>query len=127
MLILDAAPADDSHAVAGWLSVLAVDFSRASLKIMQKTCSPWAENAASLRRTNSVGFAKRSVGGLMMADFLQHLGPPDIQRAFLHKAFSALKPNGWFFQFFNANVVNRLKKALRDHFRATSVPKAHCR
>lgn len=99
-------------------SVVAVDFSLVSLRINEEACRAWDTEATFVQADlNSVAFAENSVGGLMMADFLQHLGTIEVQRAFLHKAFSALKPHGWFYlSFFNTNVVNRLKGDLEGTF-----------
>ncbi len=59
----------------------------------------------------------------MMVDFLQHLGDAATQKDFLHKAFSALKPGGWFYlTFFNTNIVNRLKGDIEGTFADGQIP-----
>src|SRR5262249_11060455 len=66
---------------------------------------------------NDIRFVEGSVDGLMMADFLQHLGGLDAQKAFLHRTFEVLFPGGWFFlSCFNANIKNILRRNIDGAF-----------
>ena len=59
---------------------------------------------------NVIEFAERAFDGLIMADFLQHLGSAELQAVFLRKIFRVLKPGGWFYlSFFNTSIFDRLK------------------
>lgn len=91
--------------------VAAVDFSIRSLSINAYLCGEMSEKALFVHADlNLIEFTDASVDGLMMADFLQHLGGRETQRAFLGKAFRALKPGGWFYlSFFNTNIFHRLR------------------
>jgi SAM-dependent methyltransferase len=97
-------------AEAGY-QVRAVDFSSESLRLNRMACKgiepqPGFE-CADLRHYE---FPPNAADGLMMSDFVQHLGSPDVQRDFLTNAFSALRRGGWFYlSFFNFNFVNRWK------------------
>jgi len=88
--------------------VTAVDFSIRSLLINAHLCCSMAERALFVcANLNVVEFTADCVDGLMMADFLQHLGDRNIQTDFLHKVFRALKPGGWFYlSFFNTNLFH---------------------
>jgi len=90
--------------------VAAVDFSVRSLSINAHLCRSMAERSLFVcANLNIVDFTENSVDGLMMADFLQHLGDRQAQIAFLHKVFRALKPGGWFYlSFFNTNFFHRV-------------------
>ncbi|MEE8439360.1 MAG: class I SAM-dependent methyltransferase [Micropepsaceae bacterium] len=90
--------------------VVAVDFSVQSLSINAHLCGAMSERALFVHADlNAIKFSDGSVGGIMMADFLQHLGDRKTQVAFLHKIFRALKPGGWFYlSFFNLNLFHRL-------------------
>jgi SAM-dependent methyltransferase len=92
--------------------VAAVDFSIRSLSINAHLCRYMAERALFVRADlNGVDFTENSVDGLMMADFLQHLGDRQAQITFLHKVFRALKPGGWFYlSFFNTNLFHRVTR-----------------
>ena len=72
--------------------IVAVDFSMRSLELNNSKSTLFVQ--ADL---NDICFVKDSVDGLMMADFLQHLGDLHIQAAFLHRTFEALSPGRWFF------------------------------
>ena len=90
--------------------VVAVDFSIQSLSINAHLCGGMSERALFVHADlNGIEFSDGSVGGIMMADFLQHFGDRKTQAAFLHKIFRALKPGGWFYlSFFNFNLFHRL-------------------
>ncbi len=90
--------------------VVAVDFSIQSLSINAHLCGAMSERALFVHADlNAIEFSDASVDGIMMADFLQHLGDQKTQVAFLHKIFRALKPGGWFYlSFFNLNAFHRL-------------------
>jgi hypothetical protein len=94
------------------LKVVAVDFSRRSLELNKAKRALFVQ--ADLR---DIGFVKGSAGGLMMADFLQHLGGLDVQEKFLHQIFEALTSGAWFFlSFFNTNVKNLLRRDIDGSF-----------
>ena len=95
--------------------VLAADISYRSLEVNRDTADP-AVAFVHADLTN-MKFVDGSVGGLMMADFLQHLGAAEAQRGFLRNAFTALKPGGWFFlSFFNVNLKHRLRANIEGSF-----------
>jgi SAM-dependent methyltransferase len=89
----------------------AVDFSIRSLVLNAQSCGALAKHALFVDADlNVVEFEDACADGLMMADFLQHLGGRNVQHAFLHKIFKALKPGGWFYlSFFNTTIFHRLK------------------
>lgn len=91
---------------------VAVDFSIRSLALNAAACSGDAAHVMFVQADlNAVAFANDAFDGLMMADFLQHLGDKHTQKAFLAKAFRALKPGGWFYlSFFNTNLYDRLRR-----------------
>ena len=91
--------------------IVAVDFSIRSLSVNAQLCGNSSMNALFVQGDlNVIEFENNSFDGLMMADFLQHLGNQAMQRAFLHKVFDTLKPGGWFYlSFFNMNLFHRLK------------------
>src|SRR6516164_9485765 len=92
--------------------IVAVDFSKRSLELNKAKSAIFVQ--ADL---NDIRFAKGSVDGLMMADFLQHLGDLDVQEAFLHRTFEALAPRGWFFlSCFNTNIKNMLRRNIEGTF-----------
>jgi SAM-dependent methyltransferase len=98
--------------------VVGVDFSIESLRINQRN-TVFAEDRVLfvVADLNQVRFRSQSVGGLFMADFLQHLGTLGVQAAFLRKAFEALIPGGWFFlSVFNTNLKNILKRDVYGSF-----------
>jgi 2-polyprenyl-3-methyl-5-hydroxy-6-metoxy-1,4-benzoquinol methylase len=99
-------------------SVVAVDFSRESLRLNADACRRSTSKIVYVHADlNRIEFSCGVASGLMMADFLQHLGSAEKQAAFLRRAFSALKPGGWFFlSFFNTNIVNRLKGDIEGSF-----------
>lgn len=85
--------------------VLAVDFSRRSLELNKSKSALFVQ--ADLR---DIHFASESIDGLMMADFLQHLGSLRVQAKFLESIFRPLVSGGWFFlSCFNANLKNLLR------------------
>jgi len=104
--------------------VTAVDFSRRSLRINATSLTKDAEHAVFVQADmRDILFREECADGLMMADFLQHLGDADVQRRFLHKAFAALKPGGWFYlTFFNTNIVNRMKGDVVGSFSNGQIP-----
>jgi SAM-dependent methyltransferase len=92
--------------------VIAVDFSRRSLKLNRAKSTLFVQ--ADLR---DIRFAMGSVDGLMMADFLQHLGDFEVQEGFLKRAFEALSSGGWFFlSCFNANIKHILRRDINGAF-----------
>ncbi len=95
---------------AGYKAV-AVDFSIQSLAVNAQHCAARPDHALFVQGDlNTIEFSQSAFDGLMMADFLQHIGSAETQMAFLHKIFRALKPGGWFYlSFFNTSVVDRLK------------------
>ena len=104
-------PATEMLTAKGF-EVVAVDFSRRCLELNKARGALFVQ--ADLR---DIRFAKDSVDGLMMADFLQHLGGPEVQKQFLQKAFDWLAPGGWFFlSAFNANIKNRLRADIDGAF-----------
>jgi SAM-dependent methyltransferase len=104
--------------------VVGVDFSLNSLKLNEQLCKPYTDDVLFVHGDlTRIRFAEASARGLMMADFLQHLGDVETQRSFLRRAFSALKPAGWFFlSFFNTNIKNRLKGDIEGSFCAGAIP-----
>ena len=90
--------------------VVVVDFSVQSLSINAHLCGAMSERALFVHADlNAIEFLEGSVDGIMMADFLQHLGDRKTQVAILHKIFRALKQGGWFYlSFFNLNLFHRL-------------------
>lgn len=95
---------------AGYEAV-AVDFSIQSLAVNAQFCRAWPDQALFVQADlNAIEFSEGAFDGLMMADFLQHIGSAETQTAFLHKIFRALKPGGWFYlSFFNTSLIDRLK------------------
>ena len=72
---------------------------------------------------NDTFFVPDSTDVLLMADFLQHLGPEAVQRRFLRNAFEALRPGGRFYlSFFNTNLKNRLKSDINGSFADGAIP-----
>jgi SAM-dependent methyltransferase len=103
--------------------VVAVDFSRRSLELNAERCG--AKRGALFVHADltRIRFAPNSVDGLMMADFLQHLVDAEVQRAFLERAFKALRPGGWFFlSFFNVNIKHRLNGDIVGSYAKGSMP-----
>lgn len=94
--------------------VVAVDFSIQSLALNAQHCGEKHGHALFVQGDlNAIEFTDGAADGLMMADFLQHLGDKQTQRAFLQKIFRALKPGGWFYlSFFNTNLLNRIQRDL---------------
>jgi SAM-dependent methyltransferase len=92
--------------------VIAVDFSRRSLELNAAKSALLVQ--ADLR---DIRFVENSVDGLMMADFLQHLGDLEVQQKFLNRVFDALASRGWFFlSCFNANIKNLLRHDINGSF-----------
>jgi SAM-dependent methyltransferase len=92
--------------------VVAVDFSRRSLELNKAKSALFVQ--ADLKE---IRFFKNSVDGLMMADFLQHLGDLSVQKKFLHEIFESLTTGGWFYlSVFNANIKNRLRRDIDGSF-----------
>ena len=94
--------------------VVAVDFSIRSLALNARLCGTKVERTLFVQADlRAMTFADNAFDGLMMADFLQHLGDRAVQEAFLANAFRALKPGGWFYlSFFNTGLADRLKDDL---------------
>ena len=92
--------------------VLAVDFSRQSLELNRAKSALFVQ--ADLR---DIRFANDSVDGLMMADFLQHIGSPQVQAKFLQGVFRALVSGGWFFlSCFNINLKHLVGRDIEGSF-----------
>ena len=92
--------------------VVAVDFSRRSLELNKAKSALFVH--ADLR---DIHFVKNSVDGLMMADFLQHLGDLSVQERFLREIFESLTAGGWFYlSVFNTNIKNRLHRDIDGSF-----------
>lgn len=109
--------------LAAGFSVIAVDFSLTSLGLNEEQCRNLGDVLYVHADLTQVRFAEQCVGGLMMADFLQHLGGADTQRAFLRRAFAALRPGGWFFlSFFNINLKNRFKGDIEGAYANGEIP-----
>lgn len=91
--------------------VIAVDFSAESLRLNAESCRGCGPEPEFIHAdVREMDFTQRRVGGLMMADLLQHLGDLGIQRAFVERIFSVLAPGGWFYiSVFNLNVKNRIR------------------
>ncbi|MEY4879163.1 MAG: hypothetical protein RJB62_632 [Pseudomonadota bacterium] len=111
---------------------VAVDFSVPSLALNARLCGALAERALFVQADlNTIQFTDSAFDGLMMADFLQHLGGKKTQRDFLDKSFRALKPGGWFYlSFFNTNMFHRLtrdRSGIRGNigYRRTSLAEVH--
>jgi SAM-dependent methyltransferase len=104
--------------------VVGIDFSINSLKLNGRYCGAHTKDALFVHGDlTRIKFARASARGLMMADFLQHLGDTETQRSFLERAFDALKPKGWFFlSFFNTNVKNWLKGDIEGSFSGGAIP-----
>lgn len=105
-------------------NVVAIDFSRESLRLNAQQCgAPRHDVLFVVADLNRVVFGKERAGGLMMADFLQHLGGLDVQKRFLEKAFDALVPGGWYFlSMFNASLPSRLRGDIEGSFSDGSIP-----
>jgi ubiquinone/menaquinone biosynthesis C-methylase UbiE len=110
--------------VDGGFRVTAVDFSRRSLEVNVASLTKDRERCVFVQADmREILFHENSADGLMMADFLQHLGGTEVQRGFLHSAFAALKPGGWFYlTFFNTNIVNRMKGDVVGSFSNGQIP-----
>jgi SAM-dependent methyltransferase len=91
--------------------VVAVDFSIQCLLVNAQSCAGKPGRALFVQgNLNEMEFSDGAADGLMMADFLQHLGSKETQQAFLAKIVKALKPGGWFYlSFFNTSLIDRLK------------------
>ena len=101
---------------------VAVDFFLQSLRLNAMD-NPSADALFVKADLNIIEFAPECAGGLMMADFLQHLGTHEMQKQFLHKAFKALVPGGWFFlSFFNINLKHRLSGNIEGSFSDGAIP-----
>ena len=92
-------------------TVTGVDFSPASLEINKASCAglnpPPNFVHADLRTWAPEPF---SADGLMMSDFLQHIGDMTARRAALERYFTALRPGGWFYlSTMNYNAKNWLR------------------
>jgi ubiquinone/menaquinone biosynthesis C-methylase UbiE len=92
--------------------VVAVDFSIQSLTLNAQLCGTKTDPVLFVQgNLNDMNFTEGAADGLVMADFLQHLGNRQTQEAFLQKIFKALKPGGWFYlSFFNTTLLNRLQR-----------------
>ena len=113
--------------------VVAVDMSLQSLAVNAQLCRGRSEHVLYVQADlNAVEFVQQAFDGLMMADFLQHIGSKEVQATFLRKIFSALKPGGWFYlSFFNTNIVDLLRGDLEGNrgnipFRRLSLREARC-
>lgn len=91
--------------------VIAVDFSLQSLAVNAQSCLGQSDHVLFVQANlNAIEFSNRAFDGLMMADFLQHLGSAEMQTNFLHRIFRTLKPGGWFYlSFFNTNIIDRIR------------------
>jgi 2-polyprenyl-3-methyl-5-hydroxy-6-metoxy-1,4-benzoquinol methylase len=107
-------------------SVVAVDFSAASLRINAKANAKHRSRviyvAADL---NDLRVCNAKYGVLMMADFLQHLGTLEAQNRFISNTVPALVPGGMFYlSCFNYNIKNILKNDRTGAFRDGAMPGA---
>lgn len=104
-------------------SVMAVDFSRASLELNAASLGTRVAHALFVQADlNNFAITPNSTDVLVMADFLQHLGDAERQRAFLRCAVAALRPGGQFYlSFFNTNLKNRLKSDLVGSFASGAI------
>ena len=74
---------------------MAIDFSRGCLPLNAK--DRVGKTAHFVRADlTKIRFVAQSASGLMMVDFLQHIGDHEVQRDFLYRAIQALVPAGWF-------------------------------
>jgi SAM-dependent methyltransferase len=108
--------------LAAGYRVSAIDFSMESLKINAAQCG---DGPVTFVQTdlNMVDLEPESADGLMMSDFLQHLGNHEAQRAFLHKGFRALRHGGWFYlTFFNTNIKHRWRGDIVGAFAGGTMP-----
>lgn len=104
--------------------VVAVDFSRESLRVNLGACGLHVHSVAHVvADLTRVQFAPDSTDLLLMCDFLQHLGGREARADFLRKSFSWLAPGGHFYlSCFNLNLVNRMKGDRRGAFAAGAIP-----
>ena len=105
-------------------AVVGVDFSLQSLRLNAQHSNNRQDRVLFVQADlTRIKFAHGCAGGLMMADFLQHLGDRATQRSFLDQAFKALKPGGWFFlSFLNTNVKNWLKGDIEGFYSGGRIP-----
>jgi SAM-dependent methyltransferase len=105
-------------------SVVGVDFSLQSLRLNAQRSNCRQDRVQFVQADlTRIKFAHACAGGLMMADFLQHLGDRATQRSLLDQALMALKPGGWFFlSFLNTNVKNRLKGDNEGFYSGGTIP-----
>ena len=105
-------------------AVVGVDFSLQSLRLNARHSNSRQNHVLFVQADlTRIKFTHACAGGLMMADFLQHLGDRATQRSFLDRALKALKPGGWFFlSFFNTNVKNWLKGDIEGSFSGGAIP-----
>jgi SAM-dependent methyltransferase len=109
--------------VAAGYKVLGVDFSMRSLVLNAESVVPNSKVLFAHGDLTRMKFAQSCAGGLMMADFLQHLGNAGTQRSFLARAFAVLRPGGWFFlSFFNINVKHWLRGDIEGSYSDGAIP-----
>lgn len=89
--------------------VLAVDFSRESLRINKRSCE--IGRCVFLQQDlNKIIFPNVAFDAVVMADFIQHLGGRTQREILLSKAIEVLKPGGVFYlTFFNLNIKHYIR------------------
>jgi 2-polyprenyl-3-methyl-5-hydroxy-6-metoxy-1,4-benzoquinol methylase len=102
---------------SGW-DVLGVDFFRTSLDINDTNAAKKSASVTFVQADlNDFHVHPQSIGFLLMADYLQHLGGTEERQIFLRRMIGGLAPEGWFFLgFLNINLKNRLKRDVVDAF-----------
>lgn len=99
---------------------LAVDFSLRSLSLNRDLCGDAAERAVFVQADlNTIRFQPGTVGLVILADVLQHVGSRANRERLLHTSCGALVPGGKFFvSFFNLNIKHYLKGDVHGDFAA---------
>jgi 2-polyprenyl-3-methyl-5-hydroxy-6-metoxy-1,4-benzoquinol methylase len=80
--------------LAAGFRVIAIDFSLTSLELNKEQCRDLGDVLYVHADLTQIKFAERRAGGLMMADFLQHLGGPDRQKSVPLQGFRGVASRG---------------------------------
>lgn len=96
--------------------ILAVDFSRGSLKINKKCCV--MKQCVFLQEDlNNFIIPEMGFDAVVLADVIQHIGSRKEREMLLNKVFQALKPGGHFYlTFFNINVKHYIRGDVHGSF-----------